>query len=146
MFGFVLVVIGGYLVFKSNWLGLIAVVVGLPMLFAVVGIQIDLDQKLYREFYGLLNFRFGKWQQLPPIDYITIYVERYGQRGSVASIDNVSKYSKVKVSLIAEKNIRYDAGFFDTKEKALRIAIFLAKTLNTKLLDYTTRDPRWIKL
>jgi hypothetical protein len=144
MFGFVLIALGGYLVFKSNWFGFLAMLVGMPMFFAVIGIQIDLDKKLYREFYGLLNFRFGKWLQLPPIEYITIYVEHYAQRGSVASIDNVSKYSKVKVSLIAEKNTRYDAGYFNTKELALQTGIFLAKKFNTKLLDYTTRDPRWI--
>ena len=75
---------------------------------------------------------------------MTIYIEHYAQRGSVATIDNVTKYSKVKVSLIAEQNKRFDAGFFYSKEKAMNTGIYIASRLNTRLLDYTTRDPRWV--
>jgi hypothetical protein len=146
MFGFILIALGAYMVFKMNYFGVVSMVVGLPMLLASIGIQIDFDNKSYREFYGLSEIRFGKWQQLPPIDYVTIYIEHYAQRGSVASIDNVSRYSKIKVSLIISPTQRFDAGFFDSKEKAVEAGKMIARNFNTRLLDYTDKEPKWVEL
>lgn len=145
MFGFLLFVLGGYLLFKSNWFGLLAILVGLPVFFAKAGIQIDFRQRLYRQYFGVAEVKFGKWQQLPEIDYVTVYVAHYAQRGSVASIDNVRRYSRIKVSLIVSRTERYDAGFFDSREKALNAGLLIARNLRTRLLDYTDREPRWVE-
>ena len=146
MFGFVLIILGGYLLFISNWFGLIALVVGAALYFATVGIQIDFEKKLHREFFGLAGYKIGKWSSLPEIEYVTIFVEHYAQRGSVVTIDKADKFSKVKVSLIASETLRFDAGFFNSKEAAMDTGKIMAKRLNTKLLDYTDREPKWVDL
>lgn len=146
MFGFVLILLGGYFLFLANWFGIVAILFGAALFFAVKGIQIDFEKKLHREFIGLLNFKAGKWEILPDIDYVTIFIENYAQRGSVASIDSAHKYSKVKVSLIVSKTIKYDGGYFDNKEKAFETGKLIARRLDTKLLDYTGKNPEWIDL
>jgi hypothetical protein len=146
MFGLVLIILGAYLVYIHNWFGFIALIVGMALFFANIGIQIDFKRNTYREFVGLLGYRFGKWKTLPKIDYVTVFIEHYAQRGSVASIDNTAKYSKVKVSLIVSRTERYDAGLFDSKEAALNTGLLIAKNLGTRLLDYTGPEPKWVDL
>ena len=146
MFGFVLIILGAYLIFITNWFGLIALAVGFALFFATVGIQIDFNKNLRREFFGLAGYKVGKWESLPEIDYVTIFHEHYAQRGSVVTIDSTNKFSKVKVSLIVSQTERYDGGFFNSKDEAMETGKMIAKKLNTKLLDYTTREPEWVEL
>ena len=146
MFGFVLIIIGIYLLVISNWYGLALIALGVVLFFTVIGIQIDFDKKLHREFVGLSRFKFGKWTTLPEIEYVTFFVENYAQRGSVVTIDSKHKTTKVKVSLIGPGTIKLDGGFFNTKEQALEAGKTIARKLHTKLLDYTEREPKWIDL
>ena len=146
MFGFVLILWGGYLLYTSNFLGFIALAVGLGLFFMVVGIQIDFDKKLHREFFGLFGIKFGKWRVMHAIDYVTVFIEHYAQRGSVASIDNTRQFRKVKISLIVTKTEKYDAGYFNDKWKAMEAGKMIARKLNIKLLDYTGKEPKWINL
>lgn len=146
MFGFLLLPLGVYFLIISNWIGIIAIVVGFALFFAKEGVQIDFEKKLQREFIGLLGFKVGKWVLLPEIDYVTVFIENYSQRGSVASIDSNHKSSKVKVSLIISKTEKYDGGFFNSKEKAMEAGKLIARSLNTKLLDYTAKEPNWIDI
>ena len=107
---------------------------------------IDFEKRLYREYFGLLNFRFGKWVLIPELEYITLYVANYVQRGSVASIDNKFKDSKINISLIISKAEKFDGGSFTNKEKTLETGKIFAHQLKTKLLDYTNKEPKWIDL
>ena len=144
MLGFVLILWGGYLLYTSNLLGLIALAIGLGLFFSVVGIQIDFNRKLRREFFGLFGIKFGRWHSLPEIEYVTVFIEHYAQRGSVVSIDSVRQFRKVKVSLIVTKTEKYDAGYFNDKWKAMEAGKLIARNLNIKLLDYTGKEPKWI--
>jgi len=146
MFGFVLIALGGYLVYRSNWFGFITLFVGFALYFMMGGIQMDLEKRLHREYVGLLNLKFGKWTKIPELEYVTLFVENYVQRGSVASIDSSFKDSKIKLKLIVNKEIIFNAGSFKSKEKALETGKLIAKKLNTKLLDYTEKEPKWIDL
>lgn len=146
MFGFVLLALGVYLLINSIWFGTISIIVGFALFFAIAGIQIDFEKKHYREFIGLLSFKYGKWIKLPHIEYVTVFPVKYAQRGSVASIDNVRQFSKVKVSLIVSKTKRIEAGSFNEKPEAFEAGKLIARKLNTKLLDYTSKEPKWIHL
>ena len=144
VFGFILIVLGGYLLVTANWLGLIPLVVGLVLFLSTVGIQIDFSQPAHREYYGIFGFKFGKWKELPPVEYVTVFIEQYAQRGSLLTIDNINKFSKVKVSLIVSRTIRFDGGYFNSKEKAIQAGLLIAKKLKVELLDYTGKEPEWI--
>ena len=146
MFGFILILLGGYLLYIMNLFGLIALVVGLGLFFSVIGIQIDFNNNIRREFFGIFGYKIGKWHSLPKIDYVTIFIEHLSQRGSVASIDSVRQFSKIKVSLIVSKYEKYDAGIFNDKWKAMDAGKLVAKNLNIKLLDYTGKEPKWIEV
>ena len=144
MFGLVLILIGSYLTYAISWFGIIAILIGLILFLASVGIQIDFDKRSHREFYGIFGFKFGKWKEMPTIEYVTVFIEQYAQRGSMLTIDSTHKFSKVKISLIASRTQRYDGGYFNSKEKAMEAGMFIAKKLNLELLDYTGREPIWI--
>lgn len=144
MFGFILIVLGGYLLFNLHWFGFISLLVGLVLSFANGGIQVDFATRSYREYYGVLKYKFGEWHEMPTIEYVTVFIEQYGQNTSMVSIQRSYKFSKVKVSLIASRTQRYDGGYFNTKEEAMKAGLTLAKGLNIELLDYTEREPKWI--
>ena len=144
MFGFISIALGVYLLINSNWFGALAVVIGFVLYFAVTGIQIDLENSLYRQFFGLFNVRYGKWIKMPRIAYITVFFEQYSQRGSVGSIDSTSKFRKANVDLVVEKNQKLEAGSFNGKQEAMNVAGILAKAMKVKLLDYTEKEPRWV--
>lgn len=146
MFGFVLMALGGYMLYQSNWFGFAALFVGFSLYFLQGGIQIDFEKRLHREYFGLLNFRFGKWTPIPELEYVTLFVANYVQRGSVASIDNNFKDSKINISLIVSNAVKFEGGSFISKEKALETGKMFARSLNTKLLDYTDREPKWVEL
>lgn len=144
MLGFILFILAAYLLYQMKWFGLVALIVGFALSFAVIGIQIDFEKNLHREFISLLGVKLGKWKSLPKIEYVTIFNENFSQRGSVASIDANFKDSKLRVSLIVSKTEKYDGGFFNDKEKALFVGKMCARKLDTKLLDYTSREPVWV--
>ncbi len=116
------------------------------MATALFGIQIDLKEKLHREYINIFGRKFGDWKKLPNIEYVTVFIEHYVQEKWVISIRGADKYSKVKISLISDINHRFDAGLFNEKTLALKNGELIARALNTKLLDYTDREPKWVEL
>jgi hypothetical protein len=40
--------------------------------------------------------------------------------------------------------LHFDGGGFNDKPEAINVAKNIAAKLNTKLLDYTEREPKWI--
>jgi len=146
MFGVIIFIFGLYMLYAMNFFFLLLLPVGLALSIAKVGIQIHLENKIHREYLNVFGFLFGKWKPLPAIEYITVFIEHYAQRGSVASIDNENQFEKVKVSLIVSDAIRLDGGLFETKEKGMEAGKILAKQLKTKLLDYTSHEPGWVEL
>jgi hypothetical protein len=146
MLGFVLMALGAYLLYKSNWLGIAAILSGFALYFLEGGVQINFEKRVYREYFGWMNIKFGKWTSIPELEYVTLFVANYSQRGSVASIDSNFKDSKINISLVVSNAEKFDGGSFNTKEKALDTGKLFARRLNTKLLDYTGREPVWVEL
>jgi len=146
MFGVVIFIFGLYLLYDMNFFFLLLIPVGLALSLAKVGIQINFDKRQHREFITVFGILIGKWHPIPELEYVTVFVEHYSQRGSVASIDNEFEFEKVKVSLIIAEPERLEAGLFDSKEKAMEAGKLIAKKLNTKLLDFTTHEPGWVEL
>lgn len=146
MFGVIIFFLGLYLLYEMNFYFLLLLPVGLALSLTKVGIQINFEKRQHRECINVFGFLFGKWHAIPELEYITVFIEHYAQRGSVVTIDNESKFEKVKVSLIIAEPERLDGGLFDTKEKGMEAGKLLAKKLKTKLLDYTTHEPGWVEL
>lgn len=103
MLGLVLIVIGFYMIYLNNYFFLLVLPAGLILSFLKAGIQIDLKNRKQREYLNCLGFLFGKWKDVPAVDYVTVYIEHYSQRSSVVTIDKENQFEKVKVSLIIEE-------------------------------------------
>ena len=145
MLGVVLLIWGAYLAWQLNLFSILALVGGAALATAVIGIQIDLKDKLHREYVAIFGYKVGKWKKLPAIEYVTVFVEHYTQEKGMVSITSEDSFTKVKVSLIESKTQRFDAGLFDDKQLALENGEKIARALKTKLLDYTDREPKWME-
>lgn len=146
MLGFVLMALGVYLIYSSNWFGIAALLIGFAFYFLNGGIQIDFEKRLHREYFGLFSLKFGKWISIPELEYVTLFRANYTQRGSVASIDNNFKDSRINISLVVSKAEKFEGGSFNTKKEALEVGNIFARELKTKLLDYTDREPKWVEV
>ncbi|MCF6342869.1 MAG: hypothetical protein L3J31_08710, partial [Bacteroidales bacterium] len=137
---------GLYLAWQLSLFSVLALAGGAALATAVMGVQIDYKEKAHREYVAIFGYKFGKWNKLPAIEYVTVFVEHYTQEKAVVSISAEDSFTKVKISLIASKTQRFDAGLFDDKRLALENGEKIARALNTKLLDYTSRESKWVKL
>ncbi len=146
MLGVLLIIWGAYLAWQLSLFSILALVAGAALATAVTGIQIDLKNKLHREYVAIFGYKFGKWKMIPAIEYVTVFVELYSQQKGMVSITSEDTFAKIKISLIASKTQRFDAGLFDDKMLAMKKGAEIARALNTKLLDYTDREPKWVEL
>ena len=146
MLGILLIIWGAYLAWTLSPFSILALVGGAALATAATGFQIDLIEKTHREYVAIFTYKFGKWNKLPPIEYVTVFVEHYSQQKGVVSITSEDTFTKVKISLIASKTQRFDAGLFDDKQLALENGAKIARALNSKLLDYTDREPKWVEM
>ncbi|MCF6169395.1 MAG: hypothetical protein L3J66_00270 [Bacteroidales bacterium] len=146
MLGAVLLAWGVYLVWVLSLFSLPVLVAGAALATAAIGVQINFNQRLHREYVAVFGYKFGKWKKLPAIAYVTVFVEHYSQEKAVLSISSEDDFTKIKISLIAGKTERFEAGLFDDKQLALETGEKIARALKTKLLDYTGREPKWIEL
>ena len=149
MLGYLLAIFGLYLLIDSfNLFGIVLIIPALIFSFSKTGIQINFYLKEYKDYFFIFGLRFGKWHKLPEIEYVNIHLERYSQVINVQSISRGTIINKIIIDLIFSKTYRKNVGIFETNEKdqALETGKLLAKNLNTKLLDYTSKKPEWIKI
>lgn len=146
MLGVVLLAWGAYLVWLLNPFSVLVLAGGAALATASMGVQIDFKEKAHREFIIIFGYKYGKWHQLPAIEYVTVFIEHYTQEKGMVSISSEDSFTKIKISLIASKTERFDAGLYDNKQLALENGEKIARALQTKLLDYTTREPRWVEM
>ena len=146
MLGVLFIIWGGYLAWQLSLFSIPLLVGGTAMATALMGIQINFKEKEHREYIAIFGYKSGNWKKLPSIEYVTVFIEHYVQEKWVISIRGADSFAKVKISLIASKIQRFDAGLFDDKQLAMKNGEIIARALNTKLLDYTDREPKWVEL
>lgn len=141
--GYILVLFGVYLLVRYNLLGLLAVLGGLFVSFSFTGIQIDFKNQEYREYLGVFQLKRGRWAPLPDIRYVTVFADRSVQEMHMASMSSTQTSSDFKVNLIVSETARIELGVFRDKTIAMETAARLAGQLHSKLLDYTSGEPKW---
>lgn len=147
MLGYLLTIFGLYLlIIPFNLFGIALIVPALVFSFSKTGIQINFNSNEFKDYFFIFGLRFGKWHKLPKIEYVNIHLEKYSQVMNVQSISRGAVYNKITVNLIISKTNRKNVAIYETneKERALETGKLLAKNLNTKLLDYTSKKPEWI--
>jgi hypothetical protein len=146
MLGILLIIYGGYMAFQLKIVSIAMILPGLALATLSYGNQVDLNTKSYRSYLSILGFKTGKWKKLPEIKYINVYPEHLAQNAWVNSVGATYQYKKLKVGIVVNRQKHYDVGLFESKEEAIKTAKIIATRLNTKLLDYTLKEPRWIDI
>jgi len=145
MLGILLIIYGGYLVYQLSIVSIFILLFGFTLAFLAFGNQINFTTRSYRSYLSVLGVKAGKWRKLPTIKYVNIYPEHLSQDAWVGSIGSTYKYKKIKVGLVVNKRKHFDVGLFESKDEAMKIAKMVAGLLETKLLDYTSKEPRWVE-
>lgn len=144
--GYLLILFGLYLLVSLNLWGLLAIAGGLFISFSSIGVQINFEKYLYREYFAVLNLKTGPWKTLEKVQYVTVFIDNTIQEMHVTSISSTQKIKDFKVNLIISKTSRIEIGRFKDRNKAIKTARHLASQLHCKLLDYNTSGkPVWIE-
>ena len=143
VFGVGFFLVGVIATFTGNFLGLIFCVVSI-LFFIKEGTEVELNKQQYRAFTDVLGIRFGQWEDLPEIDYISVFIatERAIIRDFVHETE--IKNDVIVLNLFYNGNHRIKA--YNTKDKkdAFAVAKQIADILKIDILDATGTESKWI--
>ncbi|MBU2926964.1 hypothetical protein [Winogradskyella psychrotolerans] len=112
--------------------------------FYTDGIEIDLTTKKYRYTINLFGLTFGKWQDFPEIEYVSVFKTTQTTRVWVSTASTNVTETVVKVNLFYNTNQKIEAYETDNTETAFNIAKQIAAALKIDVLDATSRDTKWL--
>ena len=124
-----------------------AVVLGIGSVIIIAfqeGVEIDLENKKYRNALFIGDYPMGNWKDLPEIKYISVFktIIVSGVTGrSGASV--TSREKVILINLIHGKNQQITVYKTEVKEDAFEKAEFLATKLNLRIYDATERVGEW---
>ncbi|APQ17084.1 hypothetical protein [Maribacter hydrothermalis] len=101
----------------------------------VKDVLFDLDKKQYKLQYSVGPIHFGKWEELPEIEYVSVFKQPL--------VDGNFIY---EVNLWYQSNRHFNIYKNENKEKVFLLGKSVAKVLHVNLLDATVpNNYRWIK-
>ncbi|WP_420570779.1 hypothetical protein [Kordia sp.] len=143
VFGIGFFLVGIIAIFFGNLLGFIFCVVSI-LFFNRDGSEIKLDTRQYRTFLDTFGFRFGTWENLPEIEYVSVFsttettiIQDF--TGVTEMTDNI-----IVLNLFYNGNHRIKAYATTSKEDALKVAKHIAEILKIDILDATEAESKWI--
>ena len=142
--GFVLVIAGGIMLFNLNLFGIGFIVIGPAFFLLKTGIRINFKERSFQEYRGIFGLYLGKWKKLPEIEYVTVYPETESQEMNVQSISGENINSHYNTDLIFPEPNRLQVLSSADKTVAMEAGKLLASKLQTRLLDYTSKEPVWM--
>lgn len=142
-FGIGFFIVGLIVIFSGNLLGLIFCLVSI-LFFNRDGNEIDLETRQYRAFSGLFEFRFGKWKNLPKIDYISVFNTTETTIIKDFTGDATVTAPIIVLNLFYKGNHRIKAYATTDKEDAFKVAKQIAKILKIDILDATEAESKWL--
>ncbi|MFZ4704900.1 MAG: hypothetical protein ACOYMF_02725 [Bacteroidales bacterium] len=142
--GFVLVITGCIMVITANYFGIGFIIIGPTFFLLKTGIRINFKEQSFQEFRGIQGLYFGKWEKLPEIEYVTVYMETESQTLNTHSIISESTDSYYNTDLIFPEPNRLQVISFPDKSDAMKAGKLLSQKLHTRLLDYTSTEPVWM--
>jgi hypothetical protein len=126
----------------------ITFVLGTLLVFSYQGILIDAKKKLYMKFDRFLAWKVGRWETLSTPSYVTIVRINLSSRRTAASPIVVPQDKKgaraFKVNLVVEGDERFVSICRGSREMMTEEALRLGRYLGIRVLDYTTREKKWI--
>ncbi len=108
------------------------------------GSEIDLMSKTYREIYYVMGLKFGKWKDLPDIEYISVFKTMESKRVQAMGASTTFSNEIYKLNLFYNRNQKIEAYRTDEINDAFENAKYLSQVLNIKILDATERESKWL--
>lgn len=146
MLGVLLFIIGMVLAYQLNLWSILVLVGGFALATVTTGVQVDFKRKMHRDYIRILGYKYGKWVIIHTLDYVTVFVESYYQNMGAASIHASDNFSDFKINLVVSETQHFDAGGFSDKTKAFENAKKIAGKFGVKLLDFTSKESRWVDI
>jgi len=142
--GYLLIILGIYFLARHDWVGFVMVPAGFIFSFTFKGRVFDLKNRKYREYLAFMGLKSGRWKNIPPVEYVSVYPERVVQDQHVASISSRHVESGFRIDLIISRSERIECGMDPDGDKALEKGREFATALNCKLLDFRSGKAVWI--
>jgi len=143
-----LIVCGVFLVFNRIYYGILLVALGSIIFYFRKGIELDLQKRNYRNFISFFNHRIGKWNDLPDIEYISIFSTREFSLDPNLRVDHEpgvpETFDVIHVNLFYDTNKKITSFRTQDKKEAFKIAEEIAQLLNVDILDATERESKWL--
>ena len=135
--GGILILVGLLALFSHITLAIICIGSGIVLSTTHVRIEIDLQNKKYREYIVFLGLRVGKWERFHELEYLFVRKAKVSQRSS-NYISSITVYGERY-----EGYLHYDGDVMlhmfseNKKEKVLERLRKLSTQLNLRVVDKT---------
>lgn len=101
------------------------------------GIEIDLDDKKYRNVWSVFGIHMGAWKSLPAIEYVSVFKTTKKSRARVISAEANLGFQVYKLNLFHNRNRHIEAYVTEDREDAFKVANHFALALDTEVYDAT---------
>jgi hypothetical protein len=142
-----MMLLSGILWIPSFLLGGITLgIFSLLIIVPVEGLEIDMEERKYRNIIIIGNQSFGNWKYLPEIKYISVFrtiivSSIVGRSGATVS----NREKTILINFIHGKNQRLRVYKTDNVEDAFLKAKYFSEKLNLRIFDATSKKGKWLE-
>ncbi|BAO75779.1 hypothetical protein [Winogradskyella sp. PG-2] len=108
------------------------------------GVEIDLEKRKYRNITAFFSLIFGKWNDLPDIEYVSVFKTSETTTVRALSAEANVKNEVIKVNMFYNTNQKIEAYNTQDIDDAFKKAKEIASILNIDILDATERESKWL--
>ncbi len=134
-----------FLFFEGTLFGIILLGAALKLALRK-GIELNLEEKKYRNIYSIFAINRGFWKELPEAEYISIFRTIKNSRSRVITAEATLGFEVFKVNLFYNRNRHIEVYFTDEIDNAFSIARHIATVLEVDILNATNPEREWIKI
>ena len=141
--GITILIFGIYSLMSSPF-ALVPILLGV-MLLIVEGTEIDLASKTYRKINSVFGIKFGSWQPLPDIEYVSVFSTKERVTARALSAETTNSEDIIVLNLFYDRNKKISAYRTNNIKDAYEVAFHISDALMVDVLDATVKnDFRWL--
>ena len=143
-----LIICGVVLLYNNFYYGIFLVSLGVIIFFFKKGIELDLQNRSFRNIISFFGYRIGKWNDLPNIDYVSIFSTKEFTLDPNLRVDHEpgipEKFDIIHINLFYDRNKKITSFRTQDRKEAFNVAKEIAEKLNVDILDATERESKWL--
>ncbi len=129
---------------EFHFAGLIFLFSALIFFFAQKGISISFSAENYRNIFQMFGKKWGKWQALPTIEYVSIFTAKKFLTANIGTQSNTASFSEIEVNLCYNKNKKLNVFITDKYDLALEKAKYFSEKFKIDIYDATGKEAKWL--